>query len=129
MKPVFSILVTAALTAISATMLAQTRPVWERDPTYSVNNYKHSNKAASVHHRHFKSGMDVRVPQSGANQLASYKMPKVGQPPVGGVVLLHTPNQDIASRNYKMPRLTRPVVQLAPALAEKPSSSSSVTTD
>jgi|GEM_PF-3225392 len=80
------------------------KPVWRNDPMYSIHNYKHPNKAAAVQRRSSGMGVTVNVPLSGVNQVANYKMPAMQRVPVGGITVPHSPDLNVANRNYKMPR-------------------------
>lgn len=95
-----------------------------RDGTYSIHNYKHTNKAAQAHRPTGSDGIRVRYPQPGLVQTASYKTPGSGLLPVGGVVIDHQLNNALVGSNYKMPQsvaltgLTRSGTASEPAAAK-----------
>lgn len=126
MKPFIQLLTIAAFATLSLSAHAQTEPTWRNDPTYSVHNYKHANKAAAVKRRAPEPGIPVNLPKPGAAHFANYKMSVTNQVPVGGVVLPHTPGTNLAERNYKMPRPLRKDIPAKPATAEKTASPASI---
>ncbi|QIP15166.1 hypothetical protein G8759_22345 [Spirosoma aureum] len=103
------ILLIAALSGLSLiTASAQDDNKVRNDHTYSTHNYKHANKAATARQWENKSGASVRAPGLGTAPLANYKHQVPGAVPTGGVVLPHTPETDVALRNYKIQRVSLP---------------------
>jgi hypothetical protein len=128
MKTLINTFMVSILALLSSVAYAQTEPIWRNDPTYSTHNYKHPNKAAAAQRRALEPGVSVRFPQPGVVQAANYKMPQPGQVPAGSVVLPHTPSNDLADRNYKMPRPVR-VEQPKLNVADKLTPTNAITTD
>lgn len=127
MKPIIQRLTIAAFSTLSLSVHAQTEPTWRNDPTYSVHNYKHANKVAAVKGRALEPGITVNSPKPGVAHFANYKMSVTNQTPVGGIVLPHTPDTNLAGRNYKMSRpFLRPASLLKPATDEKTASPASI---
>ncbi|GAB3017103.1 hypothetical protein [Spirosoma pulveris] len=84
-----------------STASAQDDRKLRNDPTYSTHNYKHPNKAKTAESWKGQSGIEVRTPGFGQQPVANYKQPVPGNVPAGGVTLPHTPEMDVAVRNYK----------------------------
>lgn len=102
-------LVIAALsTLIVLNASAQDDTKLRRDVTYSTHNYKHPNKAAKAHEWGDKKGVAVKAPALNQGTMLSYKHQAPGLKPVGGVVAPHTPEMDVAVRNYKIQRVSEP---------------------
>lgn len=109
----------AALTGLSfLTASAQDNQKIRKDHTYSTHNYKHPNKAAVARQWDNKPAVVVRASGANLNTVANYKHPVPGAVPVGGVVVPHTPETDVALRNYKIQRLSMPKPSLKPATDE-----------
>lgn len=85
---------------------AQDNQKVRNDHTYSTHNYKHGNKATVARQWENKSGASVRAPGLSTGPLANYKHPVPGAAPMGGVVVPHTPETDVAQRNYKIQRVS-----------------------
>ncbi|SOD79557.1 hypothetical protein [Spirosoma fluviale] len=84
-----------------STASAQDDRKLRNDPTYSTHNYKHPNKAKTAEFWKSESGIVVRAPGFSQGPIANYKQPVPGNVPAGGVTLPHTPEMDVAVRNYK----------------------------
>lgn len=97
-------LATAGLMAFACQSSAQDDSKLRRDPTYSTNNYKHPNKAATARRWEANTGVTVQSPAPGDANLANYKRQVPSQEPAGGITVEHTPSTDVADRNYKMQR-------------------------
>ena len=106
MKKYFAIAALSVLTIFTAT--AQDDAKLRRDVTYSTNNYKHPNKAAVARKWESAKGVDVNAPSLTKGAVASYKHQSPTAKPVGGVVTAHTPETDVAVRNYKIQRVNEP---------------------
>lgn len=78
--------------------------IGRHDGTHSTHNYKHANKAAHARRLAGGGGIKVSYPQPGLAHGANYKTPVPGLHPVGGVVVNHRLQTDLAGSNYKMPR-------------------------
>ncbi len=102
MKSITTLLIGLGLLAHSVPIKAQNEDKLRKDPTYSTHNYKHPNKAATARAWENKEGVPVWLPSQQDSRLSNYKNQLPGQPPVGGVVVPHTPNENLANRNYKM---------------------------
>lgn len=100
-------LIVALISLSFVTAWAQDNQKVRNDHTYSTHNYKHGNKAAAARQWESKSGTSVRAPGSVTGPLANYKHPVPGTVPAGGVVVPHTPETDVALRNYKIQRVGR----------------------
>lgn len=109
-----------SLTTLTAN--AQDDRKLRNDVTYSLHNYKHPNKAAAAKRWTTDKSLDVTPPASAINQLANYKHQMPGLTPVGGVVLLHTPQTDVAVRNYKIQRVSHPAPELSTTVSATPQS-------
>lgn len=106
MKKYFVIGVLSTLTILNAS--AQDDSKLRRDATYSTHNYKHPNKAAKAYQWADKKGVAVNTPALNQGTMLSYKHQAPGIKPVGGVVAPHTPEMDVAVRNYKIQRVSEP---------------------
>lgn len=84
-----------------STASAQDDRKLRNDPTYSTHNYKHPNKVKTAESWKGQSGIVVRTPDFSQRSVANYKQPVPGNVPAGGVTLPHTPEMDVAVRNYK----------------------------
>ncbi|MBO0951734.1 hypothetical protein [Fibrella forsythiae] len=102
MKSISTLLIGLGLLACSAPTRAQDDSKLRKDPTYSTHNYKHPNKAVTARNWESKEGVTVQTPSMQDSRLANYKTQVPGQPPVGGVTVPHTLNEELANRNYKM---------------------------
>jgi hypothetical protein len=71
------------------------------DHTYSTHNYKHANKAIKAGSWKGQVGVVVRAPGFTQGPIANYKHSVPGNIPAGSVTLPHTPDRDVAVRNYK----------------------------
>lgn len=108
-------LVIAALsTLIITNASAQDDTKLRRDVTYSTHNYKHPNKAATANQWADKKGVAVKAPALNQGPVLSYKHQAPGTEPVGGVVTTHTPEMNLAVRNYKIQRVSEPRPATAP---------------
>lgn len=110
MKTITMLLAGFGLVALSLSALAQDNIRDSRhgeaiklrnDPTYSTRNYKQPNKAAAARRWEGDNGVEVRPPYAPANRVTSYKSQSANQIPAGGITVEHTPNEDLANRNYK----------------------------
>lgn len=117
MKTSFIILVGVSL--LSLTAHAQDERKWQNDGTYSVHNYKHHNKATAARRLSIKQGLDVTPPAAVINQVANYKRQIPGLPAVGGVAMPHTPQTNVASRNYKIQRVSHQAPESSTLASEK----------
>ncbi|GAB3689786.1 hypothetical protein GCM10027592_06560 [Spirosoma flavus] len=106
MKKYIVIAVLSTLTILNAS--AQDDTKLRRDVTYSTHNYKHANKAAAARQWSNKKGVTVNAPTLNQGPAVSYKHQAPGTAPVGGVVTTHTPERDVAVRNYKIQRVSEP---------------------
>ncbi|HEY0109542.1 MAG TPA: hypothetical protein VGB67_07945 [Fibrella sp.] len=104
MKSITTLLIGICLLAYSVRAKAQDEDKLRKDPTYSTHNYKHPNKAAVARRWEAKEGVPVYKPLPQDIRLSNYKNQLPGQPPYGGVMVPHTPNENLANRNYKMQR-------------------------
>ncbi|UHG94325.1 hypothetical protein [Spirosoma oryzicola] len=102
MKTYLVITALSILTILSAS--AQDDSKLRRDVTYSTHNYKHPNKAATARQWAAKKGIAVNAPTLSQGPAVSYKHQAPGAKPVGGMVVPHTPESDVALRNYKIQR-------------------------
>lgn len=103
MNSITTLLLSFAMLACCLPAKAQLR----QDHTYSTHNYKHPNKAAEARRWEGKKGVLVETPARMVqrdNRPASYKNQLPGQQAVGGVTVVHTMNEDLTGRNYKMPK-------------------------
>lgn len=93
----------------------------QNDHTYSTHNYKHANKAAAARQWENKSGIQIPAPGFSNGMVANYKhqLPTAVQP--GRLVVPHTPEMDVAVRNYKIQRIkvTEPTSQSASSVSER----------
>jgi hypothetical protein len=105
MKRISLIAAITGLLFVTASAQAQDDRKVRNDHTYSTHNYKHGNKAAAARQWESKSGASVRAPGSVTGPVANYKHPRPGTIPTGGVVVPHTPETDVALRNYKIQRI------------------------
>jgi hypothetical protein len=96
-----TLLLLAAFGLMVSTAQAQDDTKLKNDPTYSTHNYKHPNKAAKARQWEANSGTEVRPPYQAANRQANYKNQSPNPLPAGGVTVPHTPNEQLANRNYK----------------------------
>ena len=119
MKTYLFVLAFSSLSFLSAS--GQDDRKLRNDPTYSTHNYKHPNKAATARQWKKQSGVVVQVPKPSQGPLANYKHPVPGALPQGGVVVPHTPEMDVAVRNYKDQRIpsARPSTQPASVVADR----------
>lgn len=110
MKAVVFLLAGLGLLACSADSSAQDDAKLRNDPTYSTQNYKHPNKAATAQRWQGTTGVEVRPPYQPANRQASYKNQSPNQVPSGGVTVDYRSSEQYANRNYKaqQPRAARP---------------------
>ncbi|GAB4026069.1 hypothetical protein [Spirosoma gilvum] len=106
MKKYLVIAILSTLTILNAA--AQDDSKSRRDVTYSTHNYKHPNKAAKARQWADKKGVAVNAPAMNQEKVLSYKHQAPGIEPVGGVVAPHTPEMDVAVRNYKIQRVSEP---------------------
>lgn len=106
MKKYLVIAALSTLTILNAS--AQDDSKLRRDVTYSTHNYKHPNKAATASQWADKKGVAVKAPALNQGAMLSYKHQAPGTVPVGGVVTTHTPEMDLAVRNYKIQRVSEP---------------------
>ena len=97
-----------SVAAFSATAQNTEKNKVRNDVTYSTHNYKHGNKAAAAQRWNKDKSVDVKTPDNALNQLANYKHQQTGNEPTPGVVVSHTPDTDVTSRNYKMQRVSEP---------------------
>lgn len=104
MKSITIMLLGLGLLACNAPTKAQDEQKLRKDPTYSTHNYKHPNKAAAAQRWENRARVSVQPPLPQDARLANYKNQLPGQPPVGGITVSHTPNENLANRNYKMQR-------------------------
>ena len=107
-------MLTLALSGLTfLTASAQDDQKIRNDHTYSTHNYKHPNKAAAARQWEAKTGVAVTTPSPNVNTLANYKRQTPGAVPAGGIVVAHSPEMDVALRNYKIQRLSpaKPTVQ------------------
>ncbi|MEZ0484467.1 hypothetical protein [Fibrella aquatica] len=102
MKTLTTLLMGFGLLAYSLPADAQVNEKTRKDHTYSTHNYKHPNKAAAARTWEEKEGVSVQAPLPQDTRLSNYKNQRPGQPPVGGVTVPHTPDENLANRNYKM---------------------------
>lgn len=102
MKTLTTLLIGLGLLACNAPTKAQDEQKLRKDHTYSTHNYKHPNKAAAARRWENREGVLVQTPSPQDAQLANYKNQRPGQQPVGGVTVPHTPDENLANRNYKM---------------------------
>lgn len=109
-----------SLTVLTAS--AQDDRKLRKDATYSTHNYKHPNKAATAQRWTADKSLEVTPPSTAVNQLTNYKHQMPGLPPVGGVVLPHTPQTDVASRNYKIQRVSESTPESNQEISAKPQS-------
>lgn len=111
MKTYLFVLALGVFSMLTAT--AQDDAKLRSDVTYSTHNYKHPNKAVKARQWEAKQGVVVKTPELNRGLLANYKHPTPGAVPVGGVMVLHTDQMEVAQRNYKIQRvsLARPAVQ------------------
>ncbi|GAB3944401.1 hypothetical protein GCM10028805_11870 [Spirosoma harenae] len=103
MKKYLAIAILSTLTIFNAS--AQDDSKLRRDVTYSTHNYKHANKAATARQWDSKKGVTVNAPTLNQGPAISYKH-QAPSPAVGGVVATHTPEMDVAVRNYKIQRVS-----------------------
>lgn len=117
-----TLLITALTLLTTLTASAQDDRKLRQDATYSTHNYKHPNKAAAAQKWSAQAGTPVTAPASVTGRVANYKQPVPGQVPTGGLVLPHTPLEDVAERNYKIQRVNvaRPAAEEATGVADKP---------
>lgn len=111
-----------ALSGLSIlTVSAQDDSKVRKDVTYSTHNYKHPNKAAAARQWEAKKSVAVSAPVLTSGPIASYKHSVPGAVPAGGVVVPHTPEMDVAVRNYKIQRVSesRRAIESAPEVADK----------
>ncbi|WP_420148235.1 hypothetical protein [Spirosoma sp.] len=101
-----SILILSLISLSALVANAQDDRKLRNDLTYSTHNYKHPNKAAVAQRWKADKSLEVTPPAAAVNQLANYKHQMPGLAPVGGVVLPHTPQTDVAARNYKIQRVS-----------------------
>ncbi|MBD2755096.1 hypothetical protein [Spirosoma validum] len=120
MKTLIFTLGIIGLTVLTAS--AQDDRKLRNDVTYSTHNYKHANKAATAKRWTTDKSLEVTPPSTAVNQLANYKHQMPGLTPVGGVVLPHTLQTDVASRNYKIQRVSEPVPESTQEISAKPQS-------
>ena len=120
MKTSLLILSLISLSAITAS--AQDDRKLRNDATYSTHNYKHPNKAATARRWTADKSLEVTPPSPAINQLANYKHQMPGLTPVGGVVLPHTPQTNVALRNYKIQRVSHSVPESTEELSARPQS-------
>ncbi|WP_460950820.1 hypothetical protein [Spirosoma daeguense] len=106
MKKYFGIAALFTLSILTAT--AQDDTKLRRDVTYSTHNYKQPNKAATARNWADQKGVAVNAPTLNQGPAISYKHQAPGTTPVGGVVTPHTPETDVAARNYKIQRVSEP---------------------
>lgn len=106
MKTYLVITALSLLTVLSAS--AQDDAKVRRDVTYSTHNYKHPNKAAAARQWKAQEGVTVAAPALKRGPAVSYKHQAPGAKPAGGVVVPHTPETDVAVRNYKIQRVREP---------------------
>ncbi|QDK80594.1 hypothetical protein EXU85_19075 [Spirosoma sp. KCTC 42546] len=99
MKTYLFILAFSGLSILTAS--AQDDSKLRKDVTYSANNYKHPNKAATARKWETKQGIEVNAPGLTTGPMTSYKQPIPNAVPVGGVEVAHTPDMDVAKHNYK----------------------------
>ncbi|WP_461128124.1 hypothetical protein [Spirosoma aerophilum] len=99
------------------------------DHTYSTHNYKHMNKATTAGSWKNQAGVVVRAPGFSQTSVANYKHSVPGKVPTGGVTLPHTPDMDVAVRNYKIQQtnVIRTTSQPASTVVERLSVQSNVT--
>lgn len=100
MKPYLFTLALIGLAGL--TTFAQDNNKLRKDVTYSVHNYKHGNKAAVARTWSDQKAVSVPAPGTVAGPIANYKHPMPGTQPSAGVTVEHTPEMDVAVRNYKM---------------------------
>lgn len=105
MKTTLFIIALIGLTV--STAFAQDDRKLRSDGTYSVHNYKHSNKAATARKWSAQVSVPVSAPTTVTGPVANYKQPVPGQLPTGGVTVPHTPLEDVALRNYKIQRVNQ----------------------
>ncbi|CAN5203442.1 hypothetical protein BH09BAC4_BH09BAC4_49490 [soil metagenome] len=119
MKTYLFVLAFSGLSFLTAS--AQDDRKLRNDPTYSTHNYKHPNKAATARQWENKSGVVVQPPKLSRGTPANYKHSVPGSLPQGGVVVPHTPEMDVAVRNYKNQRIpsARPASQPASVVADQ----------
>lgn len=96
------------------------------DHTYSTHNYKHPNKAAAARQWKNQEGVAVNAPGISKGPMVSYKHPVPGSLPEGGLVVPHTPDMNVALRNYKMQGVgvLRPTAKPASDVADRVTSQS-----
>ena len=104
MKTYLFVLALSGLSILTAS--AQDDAKLRKDFTYSANNYKHPNKAAAARKWETKQGIEVNAPGLARGPMTSYKQPIPNSVPVGGVVVAHTPDRDLAKHNYKNQRVS-----------------------
>lgn len=104
MKTYLFVLALSGLSILTAS--AQDDSKLRNDVTYSANNYKHPNKAAAARKWETKKGIEVNAPGLTPGPMTSYKQPVPNAVPVGGVVVAHTPDRDLAKHNYKNQRVS-----------------------
>ncbi|WP_080056424.1 hypothetical protein [Spirosoma aerolatum] len=112
MKTYLVIAALSTFTILNAS--AQDDSKLRRDVTYSTHNYKHPNKAATAHQWADKKGVTVNAPALNQGPMLSYKHQAPGIEPVGGVVTAHTPEMNLAVRNYKIQRVSEPRAATTP---------------
>ncbi|MVM37837.1 hypothetical protein GO730_09950 [Spirosoma sp. HMF3257] len=113
MKTYLFILALSGISILTAS--AQDDSKLRKDATYSTHNYKHPNKAVVARRWENKQGTEVNAPGLTPGPMSSYKQPVPNAVPVGGVVVSHTPDMDVAKRNYKIQR-----VNLSPQPVSRP---------
>lgn len=108
MKTYIFALAFSGITILSAS--AQDEAKRRNDGTYSTHNYKHPNKAAVAQKSARQQGVEVTTSGFEKRAVASYKQPVPRTEPVDGLVVPHTPQENLANRNYKIQRtnLTTP---------------------
>jgi hypothetical protein len=121
MKTGIILLAVSGWLGLASCSMAQTndKNKLRNDPTYSTQNYKHANKAATARRWESGAGVSVTPPAVTGNQVANYKSQRPNQAPVGGVTVGHTPDNNVANRNYKQQRPNQPAAQSAEEMAKR----------
>ncbi|AUD04237.1 hypothetical protein [Spirosoma pollinicola] len=119
MKTYLFVLAFSSLLVLTAS--AQDNRKLRKDHTYSTHNYKHPNKSTAARQWEKPSGVVVQTPGLSTGPLANYKHPVPGAASMGGVVVPHTPDMDVAVRNYKIQRVSvsKPTPQTDSVVADR----------
>ncbi|MCY7359376.1 MAG: hypothetical protein LH609_18350 [Rudanella sp.] len=112
-------------TALSSESLAQSENRHRNDPTYSIRNYKHPNKATAA--RAWESGIIVSLRERGQRRIyiGDYKHVANREPERSGLVVKPRRNRNtnpelLSGHNYKNPRPWRAVANREPRKPARP---------